>query len=93
MEPVCYGHLGTIQKCPDYQGVLIFQVSLHHLEPQLGVWIMQVSTFSSVEDLKDSHAACHCHNYRESRDYNNLWGCLYSTLDECMALWGELVSQ
>ena len=29
VEPVCYGHLGTSQKCPDYQGVLIFQVSLH----------------------------------------------------------------
>ena len=28
-EPVYYGHLGTSQKCPDYQGVLIFQVSLH----------------------------------------------------------------
>ena len=24
-----YGHLGTSQKCPDYQGVLIFQVSLN----------------------------------------------------------------
>ena len=29
MKPVYYGHLGTSQKCPDYQGVLIFQVSLH----------------------------------------------------------------
>ena len=29
MEPVYYGHLGTNKKCPDYQGVLIFQVSLH----------------------------------------------------------------
>ena len=28
VEPVYYGHLGTTQKCPDYQGVLIFQVSL-----------------------------------------------------------------
>ena len=27
---VYYGHLGTSQKCPDYQGVLIFQVSLHN---------------------------------------------------------------
>ena len=24
-----YGHLETKQKCPDYQGVLIVQVSLH----------------------------------------------------------------
>ena len=31
VKPVYYGHLGTIQKCPDYQGVLIFQVSLHTL--------------------------------------------------------------
>ena len=29
VEPVYYGHLGTSQKCPDYQGALIFQVSLH----------------------------------------------------------------
>ena len=25
-----WNHLGTSQKCPDYQGVLIFQVSLHN---------------------------------------------------------------
>ena len=29
VKPVYYGHLGTTQKCPDYQGVLIFQVSLY----------------------------------------------------------------
>ena len=29
VEPVYCGHVGTNQKCPDYQGVLIFQVSLH----------------------------------------------------------------
>ena len=29
VEPVYYGHLGTNQKYPDYQGVLIFQVNLH----------------------------------------------------------------
>ena len=29
MEPVYCGHLGTNQKRPDYQGVLIFQVCLH----------------------------------------------------------------
>ena len=29
MEPVYYGHLGTNKKCPDYQGVLIFQFSLY----------------------------------------------------------------
>ena len=27
VEPVYYGHLETIKRCPDYQGVLIFQVS------------------------------------------------------------------
>ena len=48
VEPVYYGHLGTSQKCPDYQGVLIFQISLHDNVSQLGVWIMQVSTFSNV---------------------------------------------
>ena len=29
VEPVYHGHLGANQKCPDYQGVLIFQVSLY----------------------------------------------------------------
>ena len=29
VEPVYYGDIRTSQKCPDYQGVLIFQVSLH----------------------------------------------------------------
>ena len=29
VEPVYYGHLGTDKKCPDYQGVLIFQVILY----------------------------------------------------------------
>ena len=29
VEPVYYGHIGTSQKCLDYQGVLIFQVNLH----------------------------------------------------------------
>ena len=51
VEPVYYGHLGTNQKCPDYQGVLIFQVSLHN-NVSFGTTarcvIMQVSTFSSV---------------------------------------------
>ena len=26
MEPVYHGHFGIDQKCPDYQGALIFQV-------------------------------------------------------------------
>ena len=30
VEPVCYGHLGINQKCPDYQGV---QVSLYDKAP------------------------------------------------------------
>ena len=33
MEPVYYGHLGSNQKCPDYQGVLIVQVSLYDKAP------------------------------------------------------------
>ena len=33
VEPVYYGHLGTNQSCPDYQGVLIFQVSLYDKAP------------------------------------------------------------
>ena len=40
-----------LKKYPDYQGVLIFQVVLYekcHIRPQLSVWIMQESLFSSV---------------------------------------------
>ena len=33
VEPVYFGHLGTNQKCPDYQGVLIFQVILDDKVP------------------------------------------------------------
>ena len=33
VEPVYYGHLGTNQRCLDYQGVLIFQVSLYDKAP------------------------------------------------------------
>ena len=49
VEPVYYGHLGT-KKCPDYQGVLIFQISLYgkatfgtitKCVDYAGVWIMQ----------------------------------------------------
>ena len=29
MGPVYYGHIGTSQKCPDCQGILIFQVILN----------------------------------------------------------------
>ena len=28
-----YGHTGTIHKCPDYQGILIIQFSLHAKAP------------------------------------------------------------
>ena len=64
MEPVYYGDLGTSQQRPDcYQGVLIFSKSvyiiMYHLGPQLlGVWIMQVSTFSRVLINR-----FHCYNY------------------------------
>ena len=33
VEPEYYGHLKTNQKCPDYQGGLIFQVSLYDKAP------------------------------------------------------------
>ena len=33
VEPVVYGHFGTNQKHPDYQGVQIFQVSLYDKAP------------------------------------------------------------
>ena len=33
LGPVYYEHLGTNKKCPGYQGVLIFQVSLYDKAP------------------------------------------------------------
>ena len=33
LECVYYGHLGTSKKCPDYQGVLIFQVISYEKVP------------------------------------------------------------
>ena len=33
VKPVYYGHLGTNEKCSDYQGVLIFQVNLYDKAP------------------------------------------------------------
>ena len=49
----------NMDTCPDYQGVLIFQVSLctkglATLGPQLSLWIMQVSSFSEVSTLTPS---------------------------------------
>ena len=45
VEPVCYGHLGN-HKCPDYQGVLIFQVSLYDKAPFGTITkIMEMSLF------------------------------------------------
>ena len=42
--------LGPTKKCPDYQDVLILQVSLCDKAPfgAISVWIMQVSLFLSV---------------------------------------------
>ena len=33
MEPVYHGRIGTIHKCPDYQGVLNIHLSLHAKAP------------------------------------------------------------
>ena len=33
MKPVYCGHPGTNKKCPDYKGVLIFQVGLYDKAP------------------------------------------------------------
>ena len=41
VEPVYYGHLGTNQKCPDYQGILIFRVSLYGCVDYRGVLIVK----------------------------------------------------
>ena len=36
VESVYYGHLETTHKCPDYQGVLIFQFSLYDRAASFG---------------------------------------------------------
>ena len=46
-----YGHLGTSQKCPDYQGVLIFQVSLHRDNVSFGITARCVD-YAGVHILK-----------------------------------------
>ena len=43
VEPVYYGHLGTNHKCHDYQGVLIFQVSLYDKAAPFGTIIKCVN--------------------------------------------------
>ena len=57
---VFYGHLGTNHKCPDYQGVLIFQVSLHDKAPfgtitlcvdYAGVYIFKCPDFSAWPEV------------------------------------------
>ena len=47
VEPVYYGNPGTNKKCPDYQGVLIFQVSLYDKATPFGA-ITKCSLLSSV---------------------------------------------
>ena len=63
VEPVHYGHLGTNKKCPDYQGVLIFQVSLYDKASFVTITkcvdIMQVPLFLSVLINRT-----HCTSYR-----------------------------
>ena len=54
MEPVYYGHLGTNQSCPDYQGVLIFQVSLYDKAP-----------FGTIARCPD-YAGVHCPHFQVS---------------------------
>ena len=57
---VLWSGLGTNQKCPDYQGVLIFQVSLYDKAPfgtitkcvdYAGVFIFQVSRLTGFTVL------------------------------------------
>ena len=49
VEPVYYGQLVTSKECPDYQGVLIFQVVLYEKVPFGTSTKCQVSLFLSVQ--------------------------------------------
>ena len=37
VEPMYFGCIGAIHKCPDYQGVLIIQFSLHATAPYVTI--------------------------------------------------------
>ena len=74
-----YGHLGTNQKCSDYQCVLIFQVILYDKVSQLSVWIMQVSLFSNVH-INRFHCIGYLLEFRILVTINLFW--LPSYLDQ-----------
>ena len=59
LEPVYYGHTGTIHECPDYQGDLIFQVNSYDKAPFVSMWIMQVCLFSDVLIIKFHCKSCY----------------------------------
>ena len=73
VESVYYGHLGTTHTCPDYQGVLIFQVSLYDKAPFgtiTTVWIMQVSLFSNVLINKFHCTSIQTYRYTDNYRYS-----------------------
>ena len=67
ITPVYYGRLGTSQKCPDYQGVLIFQISLHN-NVSFGTTARCVD-YAGVHILKCPDNRFHCID----NDYSTLY--------------------
>ena len=53
---VIYGHLGTNQKCPDYQGTKGLLWDLNYVS----VWIMQVSSTSTPSTVSVFVCVCTC---------------------------------
>ena len=58
MELVYYGHLGNNHKWPDYQGILIFQISLYDKAPY--------RTITKYVDYTGVNAQISLYNYGSS---------------------------
>ena len=53
LEPIYYGRIGIIHKCPDYQCILINQFSLHDKAPF--VTMTKCVDYAGVLIIKCSH--------------------------------------
>ena len=69
MELVYYGHLGTNKAFPDYQGVLILQVSLYDKAP-FGI-ITKCVDYAGVPVVKCSKHRFHCSEFENIILCNN----------------------
>ena len=88
VELVCYGHLGTNCKCPYYQGVLIFQVTVYDKAVPFGT-ITKCVDYAGVLIFKcpDWQVPLYVCRYNHVDTYV----CLYVYMYVCMCLWTWVV--